>query len=126
MPISGGQSLSLSDIARDVRRNKEGMTLAISQALDNDAVYVTVANISGRGVLESIGVSGDGSADVLVTTSINIDGAGATEYATHFKIPSGGAGVGLPLALGFQTSCVVQMKLDGSSVCRFTVVTNVE
>ena len=120
--ISGGQSLSIADIAQAVLRQLENYNPQLYSAGDNETTYVTICDIIGRGILTTISANGDGSSDAKVTVKITID-AGTPIEEIIGKIPSAGGNLLVVLLGGFDTSCKVEMKIDASSVIQFNVAT---
>lgn len=115
-------NLSLTETFRGL----ENYTVQIAHADDDTANFVTVCNVSGRGILVSIGASGDGSNDVEVNAKITIDGTVVEADETIAKLSSTGSGISHAVLQGFDTSCKVEMKIDAASVILFHSVVIVE
>ena len=100
----------------------EGYTPTINIVGDNDANYVTVANINGRGILVQIGASVSTTAGIIVR--ITRDGGGATIYT--FGAAADEQRPEPVLFLGFSTSILVEMRGNAAVNCNFYAVSLVE
>ena len=100
----------------------EALTLNFDASNDNDANWVTVQNITGRGVLRSIWISVFGG--MIAHVRVTIDGGAATTQ----QISTGVAGdtMGIVFNHSFAVSCLVEMRLNGVETARFGAISSVE
>lgn len=106
-------------LARDVWRRLEDYSLGFYSELDNDATYVEVCNITGRGILVSIGATGIGARDLVI--KITVDGSSVEK--TVAANGNNDIGWSLPMMKGYQTACKVEMKLDAVGAAYYQAVT---
>ena len=110
--------------AEGVRRANEAYTPIYTAVIDNDGTFVTVLDITGRGVLESVGFAVGGQRGV--TMRITIDGVADTEvFPSALTVEATGT-ASLRCGFGFETDCKVEMHLSGAAVAQFWGVANVE
>lgn len=106
-------------------RGKEAYTPTAAFANDNDANYVTVTDASGRGILESVTYSG--SITGAVTLRVTIDALAVINGVEILHKDAGeDIAVSIPMAMGFRTSCKVELKNGGITTARYGVIMNVE
>lgn len=110
MPSVSAPAPSLDSI----QRIYEGYTPTLSVIVDNDAVFVDVLDITGRGILVSIGAEGDD--DQTKIAKITID---SSVVYNDIISAQDSAGTDIVLFQGFDTNCKVEMKLGGATVARF-------
>jgi hypothetical protein len=107
--------------AKSVWRRLEDYTLQIYSEDDNNDVYVTVCNITGRGILVSIGCN-KANANYDIYVKITIDGGTPVEKI-WIKAGAHPYGRSQTLMAGFDTSCKVEMKGSDIITARFLAVT---
>ena len=106
----------------DLWRQLEGYTPELHTYDDNGATYVTLCDITGRGILVSIGWEGDNN--TAITAKITIDGSAQEKQITHTG--AGLASQGIPIWFGFKTDCKVEMKGAGALQVQYQAVTLTE
>ncbi len=121
MPGISGQGADSADIWRFLEVYTPTLH-AVDTNANNDVV---VANITGRGILASIGWQNENVEDVFV--EITKDGIIIRTYAKVTDDSLQGHG-SLTMMMGFETDCLVRMKLlgAGGTLGRYTAVTLVE
>lgn len=77
-------------------------------------MYVTVIDITGRGILVEIAAKGDKS----VTVKLTIDGSTMFEEADLLNLRATGAET-MVLFQGFSTDCKVEMKLSAGGAVTY-------
>lgn len=97
-----------------IRRMYELYTPTLSVLPDNDLVFVVVLDITGRGILVSLGAEGDDDNNKLV--KITIDGAVIFDDVMSSQES---AGTSITLMQGFATDCKVEMKLGAAVAGQF-------
>lgn len=104
-----------------IRRMFEAYTLTRSNADDNDANFVTVADITGRGILVSIGANNETNGR-NISVQITIDGVTVNQTVVRNLINS----FSDMYFIGFETDCKVEMKLSAAGAAKYRTAALVE
>ena len=104
-------------------RRLETYTIDLHHADTNDANWVNVCNVSGRGILVAIGFT-CGTAGEPMYFEVTIDGTKEIDGTDAFFVEE--TSITFPLMVGFDTSCLVRMKAAGAVAGDYYAVTLTE
>ena len=104
-----------------IRRKYEAYTWTPLEVDDNDTTYVTVCDISGRGILTEVAAEGDKS----TTLRLTIDGGAPTVVPDMLNLKGAGAQT-MQVFKGFASALKVEMKLGAAGAVTYRVSVLVE
>lgn len=99
-------------------RSLEGYTPTVATVSSNDATYVTVLNITGRGILMSLGTYID-VANREIIVKLTLDSVVVIDEVAMLFGGDAKATSSLNMLMAFDTTCLLEMKGDSTMFASF-------